>query len=260
MPRKKYTYQELVKLKKEVQDLYYNIGRDWDNRGKRYPYKDRETGKRYTEKQYLAVRHKFYDLNNKVREIELNKRKELAAKLEGLVTAFIVMDKRQNPGLYPDWLSFSIDGTYGGIDYNPVINWEKWTSTDRPVTREKIRNVRFRVQRFWDLYIQPEIRVSINSSNYPRFEPYGAFQAFMKDEVNKKLKPQLKSEYGRALSSLIFRMRENGRFIIQIQPRIKRDLYRSWSYQSRIEDTIKDFLSEYGLKQHQHYEFSGDRD
>ena len=42
------------------------------------------------------------------------------------------MDKRQNPDLYPDWLSFEIDPTYGGIDYNPYINWEKWTSTDRP--------------------------------------------------------------------------------------------------------------------------------
>ena len=82
----------------------------------------------------------------------------------------------------------------------------------------------------------------------------------MKDEVNKKLKPQLKSEYGRTLRSLVFRMRENGRFIIQIQPRLDRNTYRSWSYESRIEDTIKEFLSEFGLKQHQHYEFSGDRD
>jgi len=260
MPRKKYTYEELVKLKNEAQDLYYSIGRDWDNRGKRYPYKDRNTGKRYTEKQYLAVREKFYDLDNKVREIELNKRKELASKLEGLVTAFIVMDKRQNPEIYPDWLSFEVNATYGGIDYNPYINWEKWTSTDRPNTRENIRNIRWRVERFWALYVRPEISVSLNSSNYPRFEPYGAFQAFMKDEVNKKLKPKLKSLYGRTLRSLIFRMRENGRFIIQIQPRLNRETYRSWSYEREIEKTIKNFLSEYGLKENQHYEFSGDRD
>ena len=82
----------------------------------------------------------------------------------------------------------------------------------------------------------------------------------MKDEVNKKLKPKLKSLYGRTLRSLIFRMRENGRFIIQIQPRLDRNTWRSWSYESRIEDTITEFLSEFGLKKHQHYEFSGDRD
>ena len=40
------------------------------------------------------------------------------------------MDKRQNPEIYPDWLSFEINPTYGGIDYNPYINWEKWTSSD----------------------------------------------------------------------------------------------------------------------------------
>ena len=260
MPRKKYTYQELVKLKKEVQDLYYNIGRDWYNRGKRYPYKHRETGKGYTQKQYFKIRDKFYDLDNRVREIELNKRKDLATKLEGLVTAFIVMDKRQNPEIYPDWLSFEINPTYGGIDYNPYINWEKWTSSDAPNTREKIRNIRWRVEKFWNLYIQPEINISLNSSNYPRFEPYGAFQSFMKDEVNKKLKPKLKALYGRTLRSLVFRMRENGRFIIQIQPRLDRNTFRSWSYESQIEDTIKEFLSEFGLKQYQHYEFSGDRD
>ena len=260
MPRKKYTYEELVKLKKEVQDLYYSIGRDWYNRGKRYPYKNRETGKGYTQKQYFKIRDKFYDLDNKVREIEMNKRKDLATKLEGLVTAFLVMDKRQNPEIYPDWLSFKINPTYGGIDYNPYINWEKWTSSDTPRTRERIRNIRYRVERFWNLYVQPEISISLNSSNYPRFEPYGAFQSFMKDEVNKKLKPKLKALYGRTLRSLVFRMRENGRFIIQIQPRLDRNTYRSWSYESRIEDTIKEFLSEFGLKQHQHYEFSGDRD
>ena len=82
----------------------------------------------------------------------------------------------------------------------------------------------------------------------------------MKDEVNKKLKPKLKSLYGRTLRSLVFRMRENGRFIIQIQPRLNRDTFRSWSYENQIEDTIKNFLSEYGLKQYQHYEFSGQRD
>jgi hypothetical protein len=260
MPRKKYTYQELKKLRDEVMHLYYNIGRNWDNRGKRYPYIDRETKKNYTEKQYVKIRDKFYDLDRRVREIEQNKRKELSAKLEGLVTAFLVMDKRQNPDLYPDWLSFKIDGSYGGIDYNPVINWEKWTSTDRPNTSNKIQSIRWRIQKFWNMYIQPEISVSINSSNYPRFEPYGAFQSFMKDEVNKKLKPKLKSLYGRALSSLIFRMRENGRFIIQIQPRISRNIYRSWSYESQIEKTIRDFLSEYGLKENQHYQFSGSKD
>jgi len=260
MPRKKYTYEELVKLNNEVKDLYYSIGRDWDNQGKRYPYKDRNTGKRYTEKQYLAVREKFYDLNNKVREIELNKRKELASKLEGLVTAFLVMDKRQNPKIYPDWLSFEVKPTYGGIEYNPYINWEKWTSSDTPRTRESIRNIRYRVERFWNLYIQPELNINLNSSNYPRFEPYGAFRSFMKDDINKKLKPKLKSLYGRNLRSLIFRMRENGRFIIQIQPRLNRETYRHWGYAREIEKTIKNFLSEYGLKENQHYEFRGDKD
>jgi len=260
MPRKKYTYEELRKLRDEVMHLYYNIGRNWNNRGKRYPYIDRETKKNYTEKQYLKIREKFYDLDSRVREIEQNKRKELAKKLEGLVTAFLVMDKKQNPEIYPDWLSFEIDATYGGIDYNPYINWEKWTSTDQPNTRYIITGIRRRVERFWYLYVQPEISVSLNSSNYPRFEPYGAFRAFMKDEVNKKLKPKLKSLYGRTLSSLIFRMRENGRFIIQIQPRINRNTYRSWSYEREIEKTIRNFLSEYGLKENQHYEFSGSKD
>ena len=260
MPRKKYTYQELVKLRNEVQELYYNIGRDWYNRGKRYPYKDRETGKGYTQKQYFKIRDKFYDLDRRVRDIELNKRKDLATKLEGLVTAFLVMDKKQNPEIYPDWLSFKINATYGGIDYNPVINWEKWTSDENPRTYYPIQDIRRRVQKFWDLYIQPEIRVSLNSSNYPRFEPYGAFQSFMKDEVNKKLKPKLKQLYVRTLRSLIFRMRENGRFIIQVQPRLDRETYRSWSYEREIEKTIKNFLSEYGLKEDRHYEFSGRKD
>ncbi len=260
MPRKKYTYQELLKLRNEVQELYFNIGKDWGSRSKRYTHIDNNTKKRYTTIQYGKILKKFRDLDEKVREIQLDKRKNLSLKLEGIVTAFLVMDKRQNPNAYPDWLSFKINAYYGGIDYNPVINWEKWTSTDRPNTHRYIKAIRWRVEKFWNRYIQPELSINLKSSKHLRFEPYNAFQLFMKDEVNKKLKPKLKSLYGIHLRSLIFRMRENGRFIIQVQPRLSKVHYRSWTYENDIKKTIINFLSEYGLDENQHYHFSGDRD
>ena len=51
----------------------------------------------------------------------MNKRKDLATKQKVLSQAHNLWIK-DKPEIYPDWLSFKINPTYGGIDYNPYIN------------------------------------------------------------------------------------------------------------------------------------------
>lgn len=105
--------ERLKKRVKKLRDRLDSYKVDWSNHNEMV-YRHRTTNRRMSKEKYMQLKHDLYELNKKLREVETIENEKVVSKIVPLVTAYIVMDKKRNPDLYPNWLSLKIeDKLYG---------------------------------------------------------------------------------------------------------------------------------------------------
>jgi hypothetical protein len=244
MPVYKVNQDYIDRLSKRVDKLrkrYHSYRRIWS----KDEYRHITTNRRITREKYDEIRKEFELANAKLYDVANKERTKINQKSLGYVTAFIVMDKKQNPSLYPEWLSFLIpesvvDIRGGTIRITPVIDLYEFLRVKG--NSNIVNKLESRINMFVKRYFT-QVDFSINSVEYKDFDKY------IKTVVNKEIKPRIKEiDTSKCLHSLVFRVR-NSRYQkeVQIYPRF-RDTYPcyTWSKKSHLESQIKNILREYG--------------
>jgi hypothetical protein len=172
----------------------------------------------------------------------LNQRK--GHNLKDYVISFIVMDKKGNSSLYPDWVSFELDdiGYHGVINVIPYIDLNKMLKQKGDVN--KVADIIRRVEMFWKRYLSNEVGINFRKINYIGLDDYvkDVFRKEIKDRVNSELDPK------GCVHSILFKQPDSSslwRHKIQIVPRFKKFDY--WSTDEKAQFCRRDF-SEYGFK------------
>jgi len=226
----------------------YNRNYNWSDEGQnepRYIYVSIKTGNRMKRQDY------FNDLYDTLQESGkeqmsinriLNNRK--GHSLKDYVISFIVMDKKGNPSLYPDWVSFKLDdiGYHGVINVIPYIDLNEMLKQKGDVGT--VIDIIRRVEMFWKRYLSNEVGINFRKINYVGLDDYvkNVFRKEIKDRVNSELDPK------GCVHSLIFKQPDSSstwRQRIQIVPRFKK--YDYWSTDEKAQFCRRDF-SEYGFK------------
>ena len=226
----------------------YNTKFHWDNEDQnepRYIYVSRKSGNRMKRQDYYADLHETLgNARDEMRNINrlLNQRK--GHSLKDYVISFIVMDKKGNPSLYPDWVSFKLDdiGYHGVINVIPYIDLNEMLQQKGDVN--KVADIIRRVEQFWKRYLSNEVGINFRKINYIGLDDYvkDVFRKEIKDRVNSELDPK------GCVHSILFKQPDSSslwRHKIQIVPRFKK--YDYWSTDEKAQFCRRDF-SEYGFK------------
>lgn len=222
-------------------------------------YRHRTTNRRITKEKYDEIRKEYELANAKLYDVANRERAKVNQASLGYVTAFIVMDKKQNPSLYPEWLSFRIpesvvDIRGGTIRITPVIDLYEFLRVKG--NSRTVNSLESRINMFVKRYF-PQVDFSINAVEYKDFDKY------IKTVVNKEIKPKIKEiDTSKCLHSLVFRVRKSHyQREVQIYPRF-RDTYPcySWSKKSHLESEIRSILRDYGWLNGVNYTSSSSRD
>jgi len=226
----------------------YNTNFRWDNEDPnepRYIYVSRKSGNRMKRQDYYAD---LYETLGKSRDEMRNINRILSQRkghnLKDYVISFIVMDKKGNPSLYPDWVSFELDdiGYHGVINVIPYIDLNKMLKQKGDVN--KVADIIRRVEKFWKRYLSNEVGINFRKMNYIGLDDYvkDVFRKEIKDRVNSELDPK------GCVHSILFKQPDSSsiwRHKIQIVPRFKKFDY--WSTDEKAQFCRRDF-SEYGFK------------
>jgi hypothetical protein len=226
----------------------YNPNSRWDNEDPnepRYIYVSRKSGNRMKRQDYYADLYETLgNIRDEMRNINrlLNQRK--GHSLKDYVISFIVMDKKGNPSLYPDWVSFKLDdiGYHGLINVRPYIDLNEMLQQKGNVN--KVADIIRRVEMFWKRYLNNEVGINFRKINYIGLDDYvkNVFRKEIKDRVNSELDPK------GCVHSILFKQPDSSslwRHKIQIVPRFKKFDY--WSTDEKSQFCRRDF-SEYGFK------------
>ena len=226
----------------------YNTKFHWDNEDQnepRYIYVSRKSGNRMKRQDYYAD---LYETLGKSRDEMRNINRILSQRkghnLKDYVISFIVMDKKGNPSLYPDWVSFKLDdiGYHGVINVIPYIDLNEMLQQKGDVN--KVADIIRRVEQFWKRYLSNEVGINFRKINYIGLDDYvkDVFRKEIKDRVNSELDPK------GCVHSILFKQPDSSslwRHKIQIVPRFKK--YDYWSTDEKAQFCRRDF-SEYGFK------------
>lgn len=258
MPVLKVNQDYIDRLSKRVDKLrkrLYSYRRNWANN----EYRHEKTNRRITKEKYDEIRKEYEDANTKLYNIANRERAKINQASLGYITAFIVMDKKQNPSLYPEWLSFripeSVENVRGGtIRITPVIDLHEFLRVKG--NSRTVNKLESRINMFMKRYF-PQVDFSINAVEYKDFDKY------IKTVVNKEIKPRIKEiDTSKCLHSLVFRVRNSHyQKEVQIYPRF-RDKYPcySWNKKNNLESEIRGILKEYGWINGVNYTSSSSRD
>jgi hypothetical protein len=222
MPVYKVNQDYIDRLSKRVDKLrkrYHSYRRIWS----KDEYRHITTNRRITREKYDEIRKEFELANAKLYDVANKERTKINQKSLGYVTAFIVMDKKQNPSLYP-----VVDIRGGTIRITPVIDLYEFLRVKG--NSNIVNKLESRINMFVKRYFT-QVDFSINSVEYKDFDKY------IKTVVNKEIKPRIKEiDTSKCLHSLVFRVR-NSRYQkeVQIYPRF-RDTYPcyTWSKKSHL--------------------------
>ena len=226
----------------------YNSNFHWDNEDPnepRYIYVSRKSGNRMKRQDYYV---NLYDTisnaRDEMRYINRLLNQRMGHNLKDYVISFIVMDKKGNPSLYPDWVSFKLDdiGHYGVINVIPYIDLNEMLQQKGDVN--KVADIIRRVEMFWKRYLSNEVGINFRKINYTGLDDYvkDVFRKEIKDRVNSELDPK------GCVHSILFKQPDSSslwRHKIQIVPRFKK--YDYWSTDEKAQFCRRDF-SEYGFK------------
>ena len=193
---------------------------------------------------YANLYETLGNTRDEMRNINRLLKQRMGHSLKDYVISFIVMDKKGNPSLYPDWVSFKLDdiGHYGVINVIPYIDLNKMLKQKGDVN--KVADIIRRVEQFWKRYLSNEVGINFRKINYTGLDDYvkNVFRKEIKDRVNSELDPK------GCVHSILFKQPDSSslwRHKIQIVPRFKKFDY--WSTDEKSQYCRRDF-SEYGFK------------
>jgi len=226
----------------------YNTKFHWDNDDQnepRYIYVSRKSGNRMKRQDYYADLHETLgNARDEMRNINRILSQRKGHSLKDYVISFIVMDKKGNPSLYPDWVSFKLDdiGYHGVINVIPYIDLNEMLQQKGDVN--KVADIIRRVEQFWKRYLSNEVGINFRKINYIGLDDYvkNVFRKEIKDRVNSELDPK------GCVHSILFKQPDSSslwRHKIQIVPRFKK--YDYWDRDEKAQFCRRDF-SEYGFK------------
>ena len=226
----------------------YNTNFRWDNEDPnepRYIYVSRKSENRMKRQDYYADLHETLgNTRDEMRNINRILMQRKGHNLKDYVISFIVMDKKGNSSLYPDWVSFELDdiGYHGVINVIPYIDLNKMLKQKGDVN--KVADIIRRVEKFWKRYLSNEVGINFRKMNYIGLDDYvkDVFRKEIKDRVNSELDPK------GCVHSILFKQPDSSslwRHKIQIVPRFKK--YDYWSTDEKAQFCRRDF-SEYGFK------------
>lgn len=247
----------LEKRAKKLRDRLYSYRWDWDEK----VYRHRTTRRRMSKEKYTELENQYREAHQKVYDIANRERGKITSTAADYASAFIVMDKRQNPSLYPDWLSFSFpdekENIYRGSRYQitPIIDLEEALKTDDNWNRV-VSNATNRLNNFFKRYFPNEASVSVGKHIIKGIDRY------IKDVFRKEIRKRIKDiDTNNCIHSIVFRVRNSYDREVQIHPRW-RDKYPcySWNNQREIENEMKKILREYGWIEGRNYTDSTRRD
>jgi len=211
----------------------------------RYIYVSRKSGNRMKRQDYYAD---LYETLGKSRDEMRNINRILSHRkghnLKDYVISFIVMDKKGNPSLYPDWVSFEL----GDIGYHGVINVTPYIDLNEMLKQkgnvDDVSRIIRRAEEFWKRYLSNEVGINFRKIYYIGLDDYvkNVFRKEIKDRVNSELDPK------GCVHSILFKQPDSSsiwRHKIQIVPRFKKFDY--WSTDEKAQFCRRDF-SEYGFK------------
>jgi len=216
------------------------------------------------------------NLKNHVHSVMFKKKGQIrdqeAEDLLPTLEKFLEIHKKGNPKVYPDWLKFKFkEVRWGDLYIQPIINIEKLLKSGQSISQA--RNTRDFITKIWNRLVNantPYVRLNRNQipttsvkTTYVLFED---FNDYIKNVVNKKIKPEIKNlPRGReCVHSIIFRYRKNLDDIeIQIHPRFRSECTKGYwnrfdTYE--FEKEIKGILSTYGWRQGVNYTTSTNKD
>lgn len=245
--------ERLEKRMEKLRGRVESYRRDWSS--DEPVYRHRTTNRRMSEEKYKQLRKEYYDLHRKIIHVRGRENEKVASKVAPYITAYIVMDKRQNPDSYPDWLSLKIDEMYGHtIRLQPYIDLEKLLE-DKGDLR-KITDIYHRINRFVDRYFTGSARIDLKPSVISGIDDY------IKNVFRKQIRPRIMNEVegSECIHSIVFRVKNTYRKDIQIHPRFRDSYNCRWSSRSRIERDLQKILEEYGWVKGRNYTDDTGRD
>ena len=219
-------------------------------------YRHRTTNRRMSEEKYKQLQQEYYDLHRKIIQVKGRENEKVASIVAPYVTAYIVMDKRQNPDSYPDWLSLKVeDEMYGHtIRLQPYIDLEKLLEEKGDL--HKITDIYHRINRFVNRYFTDSARLDLRPKVISGIDDY------IKNVFRKQIRPRIMNEVkdSECIHSIVFRVKGDYRKDIQIHPRFKDSYNCRWSSRSQIHRDLKKILEEYGWVEGRNYTDNTGRD
>ena len=226
----------------------YNTNFRWNNEDPnepRYIFVSRKSGNRMKRQDYYNDLYEVLD-NSRKEQMTINRllNQRKGHSLKDYVISFIVMDKKGNPSLYPDWVSFKLDdiGYHGVINVIPYIDLNEMLQQKGNV--DNVSRIIRRIEEFWKRYLSNEVGVNFRKIYYIGLDDYvkDVFRKEIKNRVNSELDPK------GCVHSILFKQPDSSstwRQRIQIVPRFKKFDY--WSTDEKSQFCRRDF-SEYGFK------------
>ena len=246
--------ERLQKRLEKLRDRMDSYRRDWSS--DEPVYRHRTTNRRMSEEKYKQLQQEYYDLHRKLIHVRGRENERVASIVAPYITAYIVMDKRQNPDSYPDWLSLKIDDEMYGhtIRLQPYIDLEKLLEEKGDL--HKITDIYHRINRFVGRYFTDTARIDLRPSVMPGIDDY------IKNVFRKQIRPRIMKEVedSECIHSIVFRVRNTYKKDIQIHPRFKDSYNCRWSSRSQIQRDLKKILEEYGWVVGRNYTDSTGRD
>ena len=248
--------ERLEKRAKKIRDRMHSYRFIWDEK----VYRHRTTNRKMSKEKYDELQRQYTKANQKVYDISNRERGRIADTALNYASAFLVMDKRQNPSLYPEWLSFSFPDSKnqtkrGYHEIIPYIDLEKaLQSNDK--WNIVVNKVTDRLNKFFKRYFPDEANINISNPVINGIDDY--IKNVFRKEIRKRIKDL---DTNNCIHSIVFRVRNRYRREIQIHPRW-RDKYPcyTWGKQSEIEREMKKILRDYGWREELNYTSSTQRD
>ena len=246
----------LEKRANKLRERLYSYRRRWNPKTREYEYRHRSNNRRISNEKYEELSQQYSEARQKALEIQGRESKKVASKVKDYVIAFIVMDKKQNPELYPDWLSLDVEDSWGqNIIIQPYIDLEKLL--EEKGNDNMVRPIERRINMFIQRYFTETVRLDSKGPIYKGIDDY------IKNVFRKEIRPRIMKEVSdsHCIHSIVFRVRNRTYSReIQIHPRFRDKYMCRWSARHAIEREIKKILREYGWVEGRNYTDSTRRD
>ena len=248
--------QRLENRANKLRERLYSYRRTWNPKTQEYEYRHRSNNRRISDEKYAELNQQYYETRLKAQDIHARENKEVASKVKDYIVAFIVMDKRQNPEIYPDWLSLDVeDVTRQSIVVKPYIDLKKLLEEKGSI--RDINNIERRISTFMNRYFTENARLDFKGATFKGIDNY------IKNVFRKEIRPRIMKEVedSHCIHSIVFRVRGYSyRGEIQIHPRFRDDYRCRYTSKRAIEREMQAILKEYGWVEGRNYTDSTQRD